>query len=697
MHEPSICVIVCVHDALVEVRQCLAAVRASDYPAGRIRLVVVDDGSGPETKSFLKQSIAAGDGILLRHDEARGYTAAANAGLRARGDADFTVLLNSDAIVPPLWLRHMLLAFDKMPDAGIVGPLSNAATWQSIPDYRNETGGWAINELPLGWPVERMDALVNFAFQAKPRLPRVPVLNGFCLMVRATVFDQIGLLDEAAFPRGYGEENDFCFRAADAGFGLVVATNCYVYHAKSKSYGSATRNELAAAGTSRLRERYGAGRLSRASETMKVQPVLAEIRTQIGRSLYGDWAAVRAAAPAAPGLEEAGALAAPPPVKLRLDARGINAAIHQLLEEGVSGVHEVDGNISFEVLEPQSEKHHRHIQGSLPENAAIEESFFAGPVLAIRALDSVIDTTAGLTLIEGGVLRGTAVTSQLIKRYQAPNLEGVAPDPHSDALRVPLASQRMTNYCRWWLDSIGKVFVASRAALARTEDGLPPPEPILPALSETFQQEAVAFLQPVRAITTTSEPFVRGRSLNSPGLCYGGGQRIGAMVADFAAFLRDVPMGAPQSPGAGRRVYISRNAARFRRVLNEDDVLPAIRALGFTVVRLEDLTLSDQIRTFRDADIIVSPHGAGLTNILFCRPGTTLVEIFPEGGVHGSAFLRTASHIGLLYYFVVAQAAGRVAPKGNGNDSDMVFEPDALIGFLGEVLRSPQADKAAVG
>ena len=67
-----------------------------------------------------------------------------------------------------------------------------------------------------------------------------------------------------------------------------------------------------------------------------------------------------------------------------------------------------------------------------------------------------------------------------------------------------------------------------------------------------------------------------------------------------------------------------------------DEAWAHARQLGF---------LAEQIEAFRNARIVLSPHGAGLTNILFCRPNTTLIEIFPEGGVHGSAFLRIASQL----------------------------------------------------
>ena len=55
-------------------------------------------------------------------------------------------------------------------------------------------------------------------------------------------------MDEENFPIGYGEENDYCIRAADAGFTLAIADDAYVFHAKSKSFGHSRRKELSKQG-----------------------------------------------------------------------------------------------------------------------------------------------------------------------------------------------------------------------------------------------------------------------------------------------------------------------------------------------------------------------------------------------------------------------------------------------------------------
>lgn len=75
-------------------------------------------------------------------------------------------------------------------------------------------------------------------------------------------------------------------------------------------------------------------------------------------------------------------------------------------------------------------------------------------------------------------------------------------------------------------------------------------------------------------------------------------------------------------------VYISRKKAGKRRIVNEDELLPLLTSYGFVVYYAEDHTLSEQVNTFSDAAMVIAPHGAGLTNILHCKPGTKVLEIF---------------------------------------------------------------------
>jgi GT2 family glycosyltransferase len=160
------------------------------------------------------------------------------------------VLLNSDTLVTPGWLEGLLEAAAADPATAFVGPLSNAASLQSVPQVFDARRQFKANALPPGWTPARMAALV--AGCSEKTFPQTPLLNGFCILMRRQAFLDLGGFNHGAFPSGYGEENDLCTRAVKAGMKLVVADHVYVYHSKSASFG-ARRSELAKAGSRALK------------------------------------------------------------------------------------------------------------------------------------------------------------------------------------------------------------------------------------------------------------------------------------------------------------------------------------------------------------------------------------------------------------------------------------------------------------
>jgi len=285
--QPVVDIIICVHNALEDVKACIQSARQTEFSAGTFNLILIDDGSDAPTADYLKTvSDQAQNITLIRREKAGGYTVAANTGLRA-SQADFCAMLNSDTIVPRAWLDKIITIFNQKPDVGIVGPLSNAASWQSVPDISNPSGGWAVNTVPEGWSVDDMDTCIADCVQDGDIFPRVPLLNGFCFVIRRAITDRVGYMDEDGFPRGFGEEDDFCMRCGVAGFGIVIAINTYVFHAKSKSYGSETRNALSAKGQAMLKKKHSEARLKRATETMKKNPTLREMRHRISERILG--------------------------------------------------------------------------------------------------------------------------------------------------------------------------------------------------------------------------------------------------------------------------------------------------------------------------------------------------------------------------------------------------------------------------
>ncbi|MCF6355618.1 MAG: glycosyltransferase [Candidatus Polarisedimenticolaceae bacterium] len=275
-------IVIPVHNALDDVRQCFNSVEPTLLDTHR--LVIVDDGSEDDTKAFLEEFAAKRTAYvtLIRHDVAKGYTKAANAGMRAT-KSDYVTLLNSDTIVPPLWLLKLIQCAEAAKEIGIVGPMSNAASWQSIPKIKEKDGSYSVNPLPVGITVSDIDLMCQR--HLLPGFPRVQLVNGFCFCIKRAVIERIGLFDEASYPKGYNEENDYCFRTTDAGFDLAIATHVYVYHAKSKSYTPKKRLLLCEESRKVFEKTYGVHRINRATESVRNHPLLNKVRSAIKKEL----------------------------------------------------------------------------------------------------------------------------------------------------------------------------------------------------------------------------------------------------------------------------------------------------------------------------------------------------------------------------------------------------------------------------
>lgn len=270
-------IVVPVYDALAHVQVCLRSLaQHTDCPH---LLTIVNDGSSPETAKWLDAFAEGKPWVKVLHNSQNiGYTRTINRAIReATGNA--VILLNSDTEVSPCWLNNLMSVANSDPDIGLVGPLSNAASWQSVPKIKDKSGAWAINPLPPRCDVADFAAQVAAASQGQH--PAVPILNGFCLYIKRDVFERIGLFDEETFPQGYGEENDFCFRAIDAGYTLRVVTDTYVYHAKTKSFGTERRQELIKGANKILHERYGKARFDQLEKELAEQPVLSAMRAAL--------------------------------------------------------------------------------------------------------------------------------------------------------------------------------------------------------------------------------------------------------------------------------------------------------------------------------------------------------------------------------------------------------------------------------
>lgn len=98
----------------------------------------------------------------------------------------------------------------------------------------------------------------------------------------------------------------------------------------------------------------------------------------------------------------------------------------------------------------------------------------------------------------------------------------------------------------------------------------------------------------------------------------------------------------------GNRVYISRQKSHGRKIINHDDFDKIIGKYNFKTVFAEDLSLQEMVKIVCHSEIIISPHGAGLSNTLFSPTNTKVIELF--GAHYTTQFRMMSQTIGHDYY-----------------------------------------------
>ncbi|WGJ14339.1 glycosyltransferase [Methylocapsa sp. D3K7] len=242
----GVVIIVPVYNAPDELEICLESLL--QHTTVSARLIVIDDASPDPAISELLGRYRRIDNLdIVRNQTNLGFTATANLGIRLAGKAD-VVLLNSGTRVTPRWLEGLRRAAYSAADIGTATAVSDNAGAFSIPEIDR------YNERPAGLDHDTYARLIT---QLSIGLrPRVPTGNGHCLYMRRDCLDAIGELDEKAFPRGYGKENDFCMRALRAGWSHVIDDRTLIYHKQSASYGEEGRHTSCASASLIIDERY---------------------------------------------------------------------------------------------------------------------------------------------------------------------------------------------------------------------------------------------------------------------------------------------------------------------------------------------------------------------------------------------------------------------------------------------------------
>jgi len=276
------------------------------------------------------------------------------------------------------------------------------------------------------------------------------------------------------------------------------------------------------------------------------------------------------------------------------------------------------------------------------------------PPLGLFQLSNGIATSLGGNLDQKG---------RLIKTYLRP-VDGKSAENHdlfnfSKRRFFPeiVESERVISLTSGWQDMFYHWMyeVLPRLALVQNIEGK-----IYIDQGKSFQRESLLFfgVDPTRIIDASKFQGVRARELIVPA--------FPLIPTQWAC--RFLKSHIPSKTTEKRRLYLSRKDADKRRVLNEIELVPILQKYGFEVATTSQLPFAEQVKLFASAEIVVAPHGAGLSHLAFCKKGTPVLEMFAPSYTH-TCYWQVAAAAELSYHYLFG------IDDGQSGDTDFEVDP----------------------
>jgi len=201
-------------------RACIESIRQYTQP-GTYELIVVDNHSEDDTPLWLQEQP---DVRAILNDFNAGFPVGCNQGI-AVSRGDHILLLNNDTVVTARWLDNMLTALHSSSDIGAVSTLTNNCSY--------------YQSLPVSYTsMQQMQQFADSFNRSNPELWMERLkLVGYNMLIRRSILEQIGELDERFTPGNY-EDDDLSLRIRKAGYRLLLCKDTFIHHHGSISFGA---------------------------------------------------------------------------------------------------------------------------------------------------------------------------------------------------------------------------------------------------------------------------------------------------------------------------------------------------------------------------------------------------------------------------------------------------------------------------
>jgi GT2 family glycosyltransferase len=225
MNLPKAAIIILNWNGYKDTAECLLSLKNLDYTNHEI--IIVDNGSADGSPDRIKKEFPYV--ALIRNSKNLGFAEGSNAGIRRalKEGAEFVLLLNNDTTVEPDFLKLLAESAAKDDKIGIASP--------KIMFYHDPEKIWFAGGYYL--PLIKKPSHKYFRQLDRGQvkdITEVDWVSGCCMLIRKEVFEKIGMLD-ADYCYSY-EDVDFCARAIDKGFKIILAPDSRIYHKYASSF-----------------------------------------------------------------------------------------------------------------------------------------------------------------------------------------------------------------------------------------------------------------------------------------------------------------------------------------------------------------------------------------------------------------------------------------------------------------------------
>ena len=231
--------------------------------------------------------------------------------------------------------------------------------------------------------------------------------------------------------------------------------------------------------------------------------------------------------------------------------------------------------------------------------------------------------------------------------FKSPNdIFSVSLPEKKDYVMATIAMSGHANYYHWMTEILPRVYMLQQAALQSPEyayDVL-----YVPPLRYSFQKETL------RAMGVNCDVCVEAQidtHIKPKKLLFPSQVAISGITPEWViTFLKTTFLKNYVLKNGKKRLFISRENAFMRKIINEQEIFDCVKEYGFEKVFMEHLTVVEQAELLHEAEYVIGTHGAGMTNIVFARPGTVIIELFQE---HlDRTFFDLSQVMGLSYYCI---------------------------------------------